>query len=118
MTFVDTLLGRVGLMRISKLEVVQALQYEPTDPKLIPFWGRAISANKRARFNGIYGILTTEGLNELWKIQRGVCPYSGKLITLQTAHLDHIKPLNNGGMNFYKVNYHKLENTIYLTIVK
>jgi hypothetical protein len=43
----------------------------------------------------------------LWQAQKFICPISGKDLTLETAHLDHIVPINSGGTN-------KLDNLIFV----
>jgi 5-methylcytosine-specific restriction endonuclease McrA len=56
-------------------------------------------ANIRANMNGYPGLLDFAEVEYLWMIQNGICAYTGGIITLREAHLDHIVPLARGGRN-------------------
>lgn len=43
------------------------------------------------------GSATAKDLARMWHKQRGACPLTGRKLTRETAHLDHVKPLSKGG---------------------
>lgn len=53
----------------------------------------------RCKQLGVSGEITEIDLETLWAFQSGACLYTGRNITPQTAHLDHITPLDRGGTN-------------------
>lgn len=54
------------------------------------FWARACKLRKKGRAN-------FRQLAALWKSQRGRCALTGRRLTRQNAHLDHITPKTKGG---------------------
>ena len=53
------------------------------------FWGRAMKLRGDDRASAL-------DLARLWRNQRGLCALTGRVLTRETAHLDHIKPLASG----------------------
>jgi 5-methylcytosine-specific restriction endonuclease McrA len=54
------------------------------------FWGRAMKLRGKGR-------ATTADLARLWKAQRGLCAMTGRRLTRDNAHLDHIVAKARGG---------------------
>ena len=54
------------------------------------FWTRAMHLRQEGR-------ATASDLSRLWKRQRGRCALTGRRLTRENAHLDHIAPLARGG---------------------
>lgn len=57
------------------------------------FWGRAMKLRGEGR-------ATTQDLARLWKSQRGRCALTGRRLTRNNAHLDHIVAKAKGGTDF------------------
>lgn len=64
-----------------------------------------VIANRCQRHNirsvalGCQGLLIPSALEMIWLLQGGCCFYTGKPITLNDSHIDHIYPLSRGGDN-------------------
>lgn len=60
---------------------------------------KAIKSRRRARTHGNGGSYTAEQLQECINFFNGCCAYTGEVLAKE-YHIDHIKPLANGGTNF------------------
>ncbi len=56
------------------------------------------SINGRCHQRGIVGTLTVKRIREIANVSYN-CPYCGDLLTGETVHIDHVKPLSVGGTN-------------------
>lgn len=79
-------------------ERIQQMQYDLGDEEA-GIASRVRSNNFRAVLNQHEGLLDRHAVQFLWIVQSNMCAYTRKPITLETAHLDHMRPLSRGGSN-------------------
>lgn len=66
---------------------------------------RAVSKLRRRsrmfyiRAQGLRGGVTAVDLARMWKRQRGLCALTGRRLTRDDAHIDHVLPKSRGGTN-------------------
>jgi 5-methylcytosine-specific restriction endonuclease McrA len=64
-----------------------------------PLKGRMTAQNRRALRRGLKGKQTSQGIAELFRLQKNKCGYCRADLTKVSFHIDHITPVSKGGSN-------------------
>jgi 5-methylcytosine-specific restriction endonuclease McrA len=85
--------------RVPKGYCARCKQYEVNRNKRRRLYIVATNTNRHAAKFGVKGKVTQAQLKKLWDKQGGVCALTGRVLTIDSAELDHVVSLSVGGSN-------------------